>query len=181
MPLTKTKCKTLSRKSLFEETLCWFGCRLFPRRLSGGEWVGRRGGRRTEVGGSGGLGAVVCGWWREGTQYHPPRPFNPPVLGGAVEPVSTPLPPTITQQPTTHQQLATIDPFVRICVDSYTHIHLYKKTYPPFLRVSLHVCFYMCSRRSRALQGRIGRETREDRRDLGGKGREGERRFEKIF
>lgn len=43
--------------SLFEETLCWFGCRLFPRRQSGGEWVGRRGGRRTEVGGAGGLGA----------------------------------------------------------------------------------------------------------------------------
>lgn len=32
---------------MFEETLCSFGCRLFPRRQSGGEWVGRRGGRRS--------------------------------------------------------------------------------------------------------------------------------------
>ena len=63
--------------SLFEETLCWFGCRLFPRRQSGGEWVGRRGGRRTEVGGAGGLGA--SGVWVVGVGWGNPIPPSSPI------------------------------------------------------------------------------------------------------
>ena len=75
-------------KIVFEETLCWFGCRLFPRRQPGGEWVGRRGGRRS-VGWMGEwVGEFVprvggVGW---GDPIPPPRPFNPAVLGGVAEP-----------------------------------------------------------------------------------------------
>jgi len=130
--------------------------------------VGRRGGRRTEVGGSGGLGAVVCGWWREGTQYHPPRPFNPPVLGGAVEPVSTPLPPTI--HPTAHYTPTAGDDrpvcpcMCRFCL---TYIYLHKKTYPPSnlpTRPSISTCVHDAAElHSRGELGsekeeRIGRE-----------------------
>jgi len=66
------------------------GCFLDGSRVASG-WAGGVAGGQKWVAEAGRV-AAACGWWEwgEGTQYHPPRPFNPPVLEGAVEPVPTP-------------------------------------------------------------------------------------------
>lgn len=88
--------------------------------------MGRRGGRRTEVGGCAGLGAEACGWWEwgEGTQYHPPRPFNPAVLGGAVEPVPSSLSPILPLL-TIHTTAGDDGP---VCGVGVTHSALHTRT-----------------------------------------------------
>ena len=72
------------------------GCFLDGSRVASGWAGGVAGGQKWVV--RVGWKLAACGWWEwgEGTQYHPPRPFNPAVLGGAVEPVPSPpfLPPS---------------------------------------------------------------------------------------
>lgn len=66
------------------------GCFLDGSRVASGWAGGVAGGQKWVV--RVGWELAACGWWEwgEGTQYHPPRPFNPAVLGGAVEPVPSP-------------------------------------------------------------------------------------------
>lgn len=159
IPMTKTK--WMENRCSSKRYAGWVaGCFLDGSRVASGWAGGVAGGGQKWVAQTGRV-AAACGWWEwgEGTQYHPPRPFNPPVLEGAVEPVPTPHVPfsahrtpnnphhTLTASDGPAGECVRVDYLTRIRPHTNAHAHIY--THPESARLSL----YTCSRRSQALQG----------------------------